>query len=201
VVTPQLSVADPSLGPPPDDDNALAAALMRGDRAALGRLYDRHAPVLLALGFRILGDRGRAEDVLHDVFLEAWNHAADFDPARGTMRAWLATRMRSRALDRRTALLRQERLAEEAGHHADVVQPGAETGLDAGAAMDRGRVHGFVSGMPVELGQVIELAYFQGLSASETARQLQIPIGTVKSRMARALALLRHDLGDAGGSQ
>jgi RNA polymerase sigma-70 factor (ECF subfamily) len=184
---------------PPDDDNILAAALVRGDRAALGRLYDRHAPVLLALGFRILGDRGRAEDVLHDVFLEAWNHAGDFDPARGTVRAWLATRMRSRALDRRTTTLRQQRLAEAATEEAAVQAP-SEAPRDGTGAVDGGRIQSLVSGMPPELSIIIELSYFQGLSSSETARRLEIPIGTVKSRMARALATLRHDLGDAGGS-
>jgi RNA polymerase sigma-70 factor (ECF subfamily) len=189
---------------PPDDDNALAGALTRGDRSALGQLYDRHAAVLLALGFRILGDRGRAEDVLHDVFLEAWNHAADFDPGRGTVRAWLATRMRSRALDRRTSLLRQQRLADEATQHADASAATAPGGPEAAAAMmDSARIQSSVSGMPGELAVIIELAYFQGLSSSETAKRLEIPIGTVKSRMARALALLRQDLGnaDAGGSQ
>jgi RNA polymerase sigma-70 factor (ECF subfamily) len=66
--------------------------------------------------------------------------------------------------------------------------------------MDGGRIQSVVSGMPPELAVIIELSYFQGLSSSETARRLEIPIGTVKSRMARALALLRQDLGDAGGS-
>jgi RNA polymerase sigma-70 factor (ECF subfamily) len=185
---------------PPEDDNALAAALARGDRAALGQLYDRHAAVLLGLGFRILGDRGRAEDVLHDVFLEAWNHASDFDPARGTVRAWLATRMRSRALDRRAAGLRQQRLAEEASHEAAATQTPTDAGASGDTGLDGGRIQTFVSGMPSELSVIIELAYFQGLSSSETARRLEIPLGTVKSRMARALALLRHDLGAPGGS-
>jgi RNA polymerase sigma-70 factor (ECF subfamily) len=185
---------------PPDDDNVLAAALARGDRAALGRLYDQHAGILLALGFRILGDRGRAEDVLHDVFLEAWNHARDFDPARGTMRAWLATRMRSRALDRRTSALRQQRLAEAATEEAATAQASPDGGPEGLVAIDGGRIQNVVSGMPPELSVIIELSYFQGLSSSETARRLEIPIGTVKSRMARALALLRQDLGDAGGS-
>jgi RNA polymerase sigma-70 factor (ECF subfamily) len=197
---PHLPSPETPLAMPPDDDNVLAAALARGDRTALGRLYDRHAGILLALGFRILGDRGRAEDVLHDVFLEAWNHARDFDPARGTMRAWLATRMRSRALDRRTSALRQQRLAEAATDEAAAAQTSPDGGPEALAAIDGGRIQNVVSGMPPELSIIIELSYFQGLSSSETARRLEIPIGTVKSRMARALALLRQDLGDAGGS-
>lgn len=180
-------------------------ALDDGDPAALGRLYDRHAPLLLALGLRILGDRGRAEDVLHDVFLEAWHHAGDFNPARGTVRAWLATRMRSRALDRRTSVQRQLRLAEQAtqqaaeAHGTGLAGSGAELGTDVAAALDSGRVQAQVSGMPPELAVVIELAYFEGLSSSEIAEHLKIPIGTVKSRTARALTMLRQTLSAAGG--
>jgi RNA polymerase sigma-70 factor (ECF subfamily) len=197
VVNPDLPLARPTEPAPAESDEALAAALARGDRAALGRLYDRHAPVLLALGHRIVGDRNRAEDVLHDVFLEAWHHAADFDPARGTVRAWLVTRMRSRALDRRGAALRQERLAAQASLQGP--PPSSSAVTDAGTATDGLRIHTVISGLPPDLGVVIELGYFEGLSSSETASRLAIPIGTVKSRMARALALLRQNLGDPGG--
>src|SRR5258707_6137449 len=70
-----------------------------GDRAALASLYDRHSGVLLGLALRIVRERREAEDLLHDVFLEAWRTAKDFDPKRGRVRTWLAIRMRSRALD------------------------------------------------------------------------------------------------------
>src|SRR6266700_4327783 len=95
-------------------DAALMVALVRGDRQALAALYDRHAGILLALATRLLRDRPQAEELLHDVFLEAWHHARDFDPARGSVRAWLVTRTRSRAFDRRSARARQGRLAEQA---------------------------------------------------------------------------------------
>ena len=172
------------------EDPALMAAIVRGDRQALGRLYDRHAPVLLALAMRILGDRGLAEDVLHDVVLEAWHRARDFDPARGSVRAWLVTRMRSRALDRRIAAGRQARLAEQAGRDGEK----RITASAMVAVSDGERVRRQLAGLPGDLVQVIELAYFEGLSFSDIARQLSIPIGTVKSRMARALQLLRERL-------
>src|SRR5262245_29250764 len=92
---------EPSSQAGQEDDERLIARAVGGSRDALAELYDRHAPLLLGLGARILGDRGLAEDVLHDVFLEAWHHAREYDPARGTVRAWLVTRMRSRSLDRR----------------------------------------------------------------------------------------------------
>ena len=82
-----------------EDDVALVRAMAGGDRRALAALYDRHASYLLALGLRILKNRGEAEDLLHDVFLEVWRSAGDYDLNRGRVRTWLVIRMRSRALD------------------------------------------------------------------------------------------------------
>ncbi len=171
------------------DDAELLAALVRGEREALGHLYDRHAGLLLALGVRILGDRAPAEDLLHDVVLEAWHRARDFDPTRGSVRAWLITRMRSRALDRRAAAARQARLADQVGRAAD---PHAADGL--ATRPDRDRIRQQLAGLPPELTEVVDLAYFDGLSCSDIALRAGIPIGTVKSRMARALAILRDRL-------
>src|SRR5215212_10991399 len=82
-----------------------------GDRTALASLYERHAGILLGLAMRIVRDRREAEDLLHDVFLEAWRSAKDFDPKRGRVRTWLAIRMRSRALD----LQKSARVSRNAG--------------------------------------------------------------------------------------
>src|SRR5258707_1817275 len=82
-----------------------------GDRAALAKLYERHASLLVGLAMRIVRDRREAEDLLHDVFLEALRHAKDFDPKRGRVRTWLAIRMRSRALD----LQKSARVSRKAG--------------------------------------------------------------------------------------
>jgi RNA polymerase sigma-70 factor (ECF subfamily) len=180
---------------PASEEVALCAAVAGGDRQALGELYDRHASVLMALGLRMLGTRAQAEDVLHDVFLEAWHHARDFDPARGTVRAWLVTRMRSRCLDRKASASRQARQATDLQHQeASGGQPGNQAGHD-----DRERLHLQIASLPAELSQIIELAYFEGLSSSQVADRLQIPVGTVKSRMARALSTLRQGLAEPGG--
>ena len=183
----------PERVPEQRDDADLMAAIVRGEREALGQLYDRHAGVLLALGIRVLGDRGQAEDVLHDVVLEAWHRARDFDPTRGNVRAWLVTRMRSRALDRRASTSRQARLAEQAGREPE---PPASDAL--AARPDRERIRQQLLGLPAELTEVIELSYFEGLSSSDIASRLAIPIGTVKSRVARALQLLRERLAAPG---
>jgi RNA polymerase sigma-70 factor (ECF subfamily) len=192
----EQQAADRPGAAPAGEDSALCAAVAGGDRGALGQLYDRHAPVLMALGLRILGNRAQAEDVLHDVFLEAWHQARTFDPARGTVRAWLVTRMRSRCLDRKSSATRQARVASELSHQGEVErrQPGATD-----RTMDSQRLALHIAGLPAELAQVIELAYFDGLSSSEMAEHLHIPVGTVKSRMARALSTLRQGLAEPGG--
>lgn len=177
-------------GTEPIEDARLMALVVRGDRAALATLYDRHAPVMLALGTRILVDRTLAEDVVHDVFLEAWHHAREFDAGRGTVRAWLVTRMRSRSLDRRGKVQRTARVAESAAKES---LPAASDGGIAGA--DRDRVRQGVAGLPEELSTIVDFAYFEGLSASEIAGRLGLPIGTVKSRLARAIATLREQIG------
>src|SRR5512140_792397 len=86
---------------PSDDaqDEGLVVAMAAGDRQALATLYERHSALLLGLALRIVREKREAEDLLHDVFLEAWRSAKDFDPKRGRVRTWLAIRMRSRALD------------------------------------------------------------------------------------------------------
>ena len=178
----------PSLAPAPglEGDSLLMAAVVRGDRGALADLYDRHSGVLLAVGMRIVGDRAQAEDLLHDVFLEAWHQAATFDPTRGTVRAWLVTRMRSRALDRRNAGARSARILKNAADEA----PGASAPAEP-AGGDRERVRRLVVSLPEELNAVIGLAYFEGLTSAEIAQRLGVPIGTVKSRTARAVAMLK----------
>ena len=186
---PGEGTASPSIGDEPGEDARLMLLVVRGDRGALASLYDLHAPVMLALGTRILSDRTLAEDVVHDVFLEAWHHAREFDAGRGSVRAWLVTRMRSRSLDRRGKVQRTARVAESAARES---QP--DGGGEGIVGADRDRVRRGVAGLPEELGTIVDFAYFEGLSASEIAGRLGLPIGTVKSRLARAIATLREQI-------
>jgi RNA polymerase sigma-70 factor (ECF subfamily) len=186
-------------GAPPDErvqaaeDAALMSAVAGGDRQALARLYDRHAGALLAVGLRMLAERGQAEDLVHDVFLEAWHHAADFDADRGSVRAWLVVRLRSRALDRLASAARRARLDDEATRQATDRAAAPASGADSE------RVRGQVAALTPDLAAVIDLAFFDGLTSTEIAQRLGIPVGTVKSRMARALGALKQRLGPAGG--
>ena len=169
-----------------DVDARLVAAMAAGDRDALSQLYERHSGLLLGLAMRIVRDRREAEDLLHDVFLEAWRSAKDFDPKRGRVRTWLAIRMRSRALD----LQKSARVSRNAG----------DSGLDVlvderdGTSPDHARVRSALAELGPDQRKVLELAYFEGLSCTEIAARVAVPVGTVKSRIAAGLDRLRGQL-------
>jgi RNA polymerase sigma-70 factor (ECF subfamily) len=143
--------------------------------------------LLLSMLTRVLRDPQEAEDVLHEVFLEVWQHAADFDPQRGNARAWLVMRARSRGLDRLRALGRTRRAPEDA-------TSAAEAPTEAEPA-DSLTVRRALSNLPPELSRLLELGYFDGMSSAEMAEHEGLAIGTVKSRVARALSQLRDLLG------
>ena len=173
-------------GDPVDEaelDATLVARMAAGDRDAMSQLYARHSSVMLGLAMRFVRDRREAEDLLHDVFLEAWRAAKDFDPARGRVRTWLTIRMRSRALD----LQKSARVARTAG----------DVGLDVlvdereRTSPDHAKVRTKLAELGADQRKVLELAYFEGLSCTEIAERIAIPVGTVKSRIAAGLDRLR----------
>jgi RNA polymerase sigma-70 factor (ECF subfamily) len=173
-------------------DADLVERMARGDRAALSALYARHAPRLLALALQILHDRPEAEDVLHDVFLEAWQKAATYSTDRGSVGAWLSLRARSRAIDRRRAAPRARSVSLEG---AGIDQP-SDPSVDPVRIQDHRRLGTAFAVMTADEQRVIELGYFEGLSSSEIAERIAVPIGTVKSRTRSALQKLRAALGE-----
>ncbi|MGC4092824.1 MAG: sigma-70 family RNA polymerase sigma factor [Polyangiaceae bacterium] len=179
---------------PPDlsSDTALLQRMARGDSLALGLLYERHAPRLSALARQILGQPQEAEDLLHDVFLEVWRHAADYVEARGSVWSWLCVRTRSRAIDRRRAAPRSLSLDAFDANTRDLLGF-VEAEFEAGAP-DRGKLRAALASMSRDEREVLSLGYFEGLSSSEIAERIRIPIGTVKSRTRGALAKLRQHM-------
>lgn len=182
-------------------DAALVLAVAAGDRRALAALYDRHGSSMLGLGVRVLRSRQSAEDVLHDVFIEVWRRAHTYDRERASVRGWLFLMMRSRCLDRRkSAAVALSTSLEVTGH--DVVTTRASSagsttasGEAALLALDHKRAVEAVSRLPETQRAVVVLGYFEGLSSSEMAAELDLPIGTVKSRVAAAMRALRDSLG------
>lgn len=177
------------LPPPTLEDAELVAAMADGDRSALASLYTNYAGVMLAIGVRILRDRSEAEELLHEVFVEAFRAASAYDPRRGSVRTWLTLRMRSRCLDRVKSAGRSRRVALDDVAPARMVAP-AETGSG-----DERRVAEALAALPPDQRTALELAYFEGLSSTEIAARLGVPVGTVKSRTAAAIARLRVAMG------
>jgi RNA polymerase sigma-70 factor (ECF subfamily) len=166
-------------------DLELIREIARGSSPALGALYDRHASLLLRLLTRVLGASQEAEDVLHEVFLEVWERAGDYDPGRGSVRAWLVMRARSRGLDRLRAL----------GRARAAQLPSASSAAPEPSTPDLLSVRQALGSLAPDLRQLLVLGYFEGMSSAEIAERQQLAIGTVKSRVARALAELRQALG------
>lgn len=174
------------------DDERLVEAAARGDADAIAALYDRFSGLMFALARRMLSDAAMAEDLVHDVFVELWRHAATYEPARGSVRTWVLVRLRSRALDRlRSASVRREVAV------ASPIARDAATTDDPGASSERGALLRALAELPREQREVLELGYFEGLSAREIAERTGSPIGTVKSRTAAALSKLRAAMEEA----
>jgi RNA polymerase sigma-70 factor (ECF subfamily) len=167
--------------------------MARGDRAALAELYDRYAATMLALAQRIVGRAAEAEDVIHDVFLEAWRYSADYDPARGHVKSWLLLRTRSRSLD----VQKSARVSKQSAHDDAWLAELGDPRLDTTAGADQTRVRRVLLALPPEQREVLWLGYFEGLSSSEIAERVGVPLGTVKSRVAAALGALRAALSDS----
>jgi RNA polymerase sigma-70 factor (ECF subfamily) len=177
-------------------DVELVQRMSRGDSAALAALYERHAPKLSAIAQHLLGQPNDAEDVLHDVFLEVWRHANDYSEARGSVWSWLAVRTRSRAIDRRRSAPR--RLSVElSDDHLDE-QRFRDGAPSDPLSHDRERLKRALRLTSAEEREVLWLGYFEGLSSSEIALKIGIPLGTVKSRARSALAKLRAEFVSKG---
>lgn len=158
--------------------------MAEGDVASLSALYTRYSRSVFALARSMLRNAQEAEDLTHDVFLEAWRRSDEYSEARGTVRAWLFMRARSRALDRLKA----------AGRSLDAWVDAAPRATPT-SLVDRYRLRERLSKMPEAQQQVLVLGYFEGLSTVEIAERLRIPAGTVKSRTRAALDGLRKVLG------
>jgi RNA polymerase sigma-70 factor (ECF subfamily) len=171
-------------------DAKLVEAMARGDRAALAALYEHHAPRLLTLLRHLMGQRAEAQDVLHDVFLEAWRRAGDYSEERGSVSVWLSLRARSRALDR----LRSAHQTRTRGFSEELLRQLSDPQADPTRSTDHGKLAHVLGALAHEEQEVIVLGYFGGLSSSEIAARLQIPTGTVKSRTRSALNKLRATL-------
>jgi len=182
------------------DDAACMARLERGDASAIADLYDHYGRIVYSLALRIVGDERDAEEIVQDVFADAWRRASSYQPARGTVAAWLLVMTRSRALDRVRARRARPDMRAPADERAvlEVAAAGAGPAERVAADEDALRVRRALAGLPLLQRIAIELAYFEGLTQSEIADRLEQPLGTVKTRIRTGLLKLREALMEAG---
>jgi RNA polymerase sigma-70 factor (ECF subfamily) len=172
-------------------DQAAMERLAQGDPEALGDLYDRHARPVYALALRILQDPADAEDIVQEVFAQAWTQARRYDVTRGAVSAWLLTLARSRAIDRlRARRARPDRAGIDLSP-ADIVDPVARPDTQLLSSEQVRVVRAALAELPRLQRVALELAYYEGLTHSEIAEQLEQPLGTVKTRIRQALLKLR----------
>lgn len=205
---------------PAADDVTLVRAIAGGSEDALAALYDRHAGAVYAAASRLTTDRQVAEEVVQETFLAVWNRADTFDPAAGSLPAWLYTIARNRTVDRLRSIGRRPRLvspnsirnSEEPEAFAldrlatigvvvgGAVRDGGPEGALAAAEL-RSTLRDALAAMPDTEKTVIVLAYRDDLSQSEIAERLGWPLGTVKTRTRRALFRLRELVADQLGPE
>ena len=178
-------------------DEELMAHVDRKDPLAFEVLYDRHGGAAFSLAYRIVGDRNGAEDVAQEAFLSIWRSNARFDRARGSVRSWVLSVVRNRAID---ALRRGGSRAPKLDQDDDAVlaaRPAEEATEDEAIRRETSReLRGALESLPDDQSRVIELAYFGGLTHSEIAEALGMPLGTVKGRMRLAMEKIRATLAE-----
>ena len=168
--------------------------MARGDGEALRELYDRHARGIYSLAVWILRSQPDAEDIVQEVFTQAWTQAGRYDASRGTVAAWLLMQARSRAIDR----LRSRKLRPEGATSTfETRDPGEGPDAQVMAGEYARRVRAALRSLSDPQRTALELAFFEGLTYSQVAEHLNQPIGTVKTRIRQGLLRLKAALDDA----
>ena len=176
------------------EDRALLARVAQREPGAMVDLYDRYSGMLMGLASRVLGSSSDAEEVLQEAFLQVWNQAPRYDPGRSSVSTWLVLIVRSRAIDR----LRSRRVVQKTVSAAQKEQPRSHTSPDGDRDVltreRRNRLRSELDKLPEAQREVLELAFYRGLTQSEIAERTGIPLGTVKTRTLLAVRKLRKAL-------
>jgi RNA polymerase sigma-70 factor (ECF subfamily) len=177
-------------------DEELMELVQDGEVRAFEVIFDRHASAAFSLAYRMCGRPAMAEDIVQESFVSLWRSSAAYDAARGSVRTWVLSVVRNRAIDafrreaaKATSDLDEQRVAER------LLAPEL-TDREVERRDDARQVREALKGLPADQRQVIELAFFGGFSHSQIAEMLKLPAGTVKGRMRLGLSKLRFALGD-----
>jgi RNA polymerase sigma-70 factor (ECF subfamily) len=173
------------------DEQLLVERLKSRDEQALSDAYAHYSRPVFSFLMRFTGDRAAAEDVQQQVFLEVWQKAHNFDPARGSLLGWIMTIARSRAVDSH-----RRRVPEPRDPHSSPEQAGADHSAHAeiDAVLDQCHFEQLIGRLPAEEAELLEYRFHGGLSQSEISDRTGVPLGTVKSRMVSALERLRSQM-------
>ncbi len=180
------------------DEGGIMRRLAAGDHEALRDLYRKYSGLVYGIALRILKDPAVAEEAAQDAFVNAWRGAASYGRERGAVATWLGRIARNKAID----LLRSARArgSDEVDEWAEAAEIGDDRGLDPFESMHRdlraAALRRAVAELPEAERRALALAFFQGMSHSEIAAKLELPLGTVKSRIREAMLKLRARLGD-----
>ncbi|MEO8247694.1 MAG: sigma-70 family RNA polymerase sigma factor [Chloroflexota bacterium] len=180
----------------PRTDLELVEAITRQDEASLAELYDRYRSLCYALALRVVHDQGRAEDVVQDAFLAVWRKAGSYTPGRGSVRTWLTSVVRNRAID--IVRARRESTADDEPTLLAIRDPRPPVEEQVALALDAEMVRTVLADLPHEQRHVISLAFFGGHSHAEIAEETATPLGTVKSRIRLGMQRMRAGLGRSG---
>jgi RNA polymerase sigma-70 factor (ECF subfamily) len=177
-------------------DEELMQLVYRSKADAFEVIYDRHADAAFSLAFRICSQRALAEDVVQEAFLSLWRSRTRYDRNRGSVRTWLLGIVHNRSIDAlRRRAVRDRGLVHEEGVEERVAAPD-RTDLQVARREEAREIRSALDELPDEQSQVIELAYFGGMTHVQIASMLDTPVGTIKGRMRLGLSKMRMALGD-----
>jgi RNA polymerase sigma-70 factor (ECF subfamily) len=185
----------------PDDAVETEIALLRrvatGDRRGFEELYDRFSGILFSVAFRVLNNQEAAEDVLQDVFIQIWEKAPLYDPARGKPITWAVTLTRHKAIDRLRSIQRRSRLQDEVQKESETFEQfDGKSSFDAVNSAEAAKmIRDAIQTLSADQREAIELAFFSSMTQAEIAERLNEPLGTVKARIRRGMMRLREVIG------
>lgn len=172
-------------------DEDVLAGVGRGDETALGALYDRYGRRAHGLAYRVLGERGAAEEAVQEAFMSIWRRADSFAPGRGSAERWILTIAHNRAIDRLRARAGRVRTEAPLDAFASVLQSD-DPWHDVDRLLRRDELERWLAELPAAQRQALEMAYFDGYLQHEIAAMTDVPLGTVKARTRAALKRLRE---------
>lgn len=176
------------------EEAELVRQVGNGDAEALATLYRRYSGMLAGLAHRILGDGADAEEILQEAFVQVWKQASRYDARRSSVSTWLVLITRSRAIDRLRSRRVVQRTVASAQKETLDLHTSPEGARDVLNAERRDRLRSELGRLPAEQRQVLEMAFYEGMTQSEIASRAGIPLGTVKTRTLLAMKKLRAAL-------